>query len=43
MDYTQLNEGKRYQIYTLLGNGFTQADAAAQVGGSSPYTAVKIR
>ena len=32
MSYTQLTEGKRYQIYTLLGNGFTQVDVAAQVG-----------
>jgi IS30 family transposase len=32
MSYTQLTEGLRYQIYTLLGNGFTQADTAKQVG-----------
>lgn len=32
MHYTQLTEGKRYQIKTLLGNGFTQAEAAIQVG-----------
>jgi IS30 family transposase len=32
MNYTQLTEGKRYQIYTLLSNGFTQTDVAAQVG-----------
>mgnify|MGYP001192447681 CR=1 FL=1 len=31
MSYTQLTEVKRYQIYTLLGNGFTQANAANQV------------
>ena len=32
MSYTQLTEGLRYQIYTLLGNGFTQADMANQIG-----------
>jgi IS30 family transposase len=32
MSYTQLTEGLRYQIYTLLGNGFTQTDAANQIG-----------
>ncbi len=32
MSYTQLTEGLRYQIYTLLGNGFTQADIAKQIG-----------
>ena len=32
MHYTQLTEGKRYQIYTLLGNGFTQSEAAQQIG-----------
>ena len=32
MGYTQLTEVKRYQIYTLVGNGFTQSDAANQVG-----------
>ena len=32
MHYTQLTEGKRYQFYTLLGNGFTQAEAAQQIG-----------
>ena len=31
MSYTQLTEVKRYQIYTLLGNGFTQKDAANEV------------
>jgi len=32
MNYTQLTEGLRYQIYTLLNNGFTQLDAANQIG-----------
>lgn len=31
MSYTQLTEGKRYQIYTLLGNGFTQKEMAEQL------------
>jgi len=32
MNYTQLTEGQRYQIYTLLGNGFTQSAVAQQIG-----------
>lgn len=32
MVYTQLTEGKRYQIYTLLNNGFTQVKIAQQIG-----------
>lgn len=32
MNYTQLTEGLRYQVYTLLGIGFTQAAAANEVG-----------
>jgi len=31
MFYTQLTEGKRYQIYTLMGNGFTQIATAQQL------------
>jgi len=31
MSYTQLTEVKRYQIYTLLGNGFTQMSTAQQL------------
>ncbi len=32
MHYTQLTEGQRYQIYTLLRNRFTQLEVAQQVG-----------
>lgn len=37
MNYTQLTEVKRYQIYTLLKNDFTQADIAKEIG-LSPST-----
>lgn len=32
MSYTQLTEGKRYQIHALLSNGFTQSKIAQQIG-----------
>ena len=32
MTYTQLTEGKRYQIYSLSGIGLTQAEVASKVG-----------